>query len=860
MLLKDALDIADTRAERDSIMNYAVDRSTVKSFSISGLRFDVRSANPKPWDPANFTFNFSFNKRNDRNPTTQYQYVNDYRGSFQYQWNPFVKGVKPFGWIGSRLRNLRFLSELELNYLPANISFITTMSRYYYESQTRSEVDRDFTLPVSVSKNFLWDRQLNLTWNLTNRLSFTFISNTSARIDEPMGAVNRKLFPDRYREWRDTVIHSIMHLGTPWAYNQSFVASYRAPFNRIPVLDFMSGTLSYNAVYRWNRGAEIDGVDIGNTINSQASWNVDGRINIEGLYNKFDYLKRVNRRFSSSSRGNAAPVRAKRYERTFKLSADTSIVIRHNLRNNKVRVTATTLDGKPYRVRTKVLDRNRVEVLSRGDQNLKFTVTEVIDNRRTTWSDIGEHATRFAMMLRGVNVRFRSTGSLSVPLFNPEIGNVFGQSRSYGPMAPGLDFAFGFVNENYVNKAKERGWLLCDDGQTSPAIWSRTSEVTFEIDLEPIRGLKIKLTNNRTDNRTNQIQFMYDDMPVTRTGSYTKTHCAIATSLHRFKAIDGYHSDAFDRFLENIPVVAGRVEARYAGLRYPMGGFMKDNPVAGRVFDPSVAGVNHSSSDVLIPAFLAAYTGVDARKIYLNPFPSLAHVLPNWRVTYDGLIRIGSLDRWFKAVTLTHAYQCTYTVGSYSSFLDWMSVDGDLGFTRDELTGQPVPSSPYNISSVSITERFAPLLGIQVTLNNDLRISAEYRDGRTLTLNSDAGQLVEACSNNVTVGVSYKIVGFNTVLRLRGSGHGISNDLTVNADFSYQQNQALIRRIETDYTQATSGTRTIGFNISANYVLNRRVTLGAFIDRQVNTPLISSSAYPTSTGSYGVTLNLSLDR
>lgn len=411
-----------------------------------------------------------------------------------------------------------------------------------------------------------------------------------------------------------------------------------------------------------------------------------------------------------------------------------------------------------------------------------------------------------------------------------------------------------------MNKAKERGWLLCDDGQTSPAIWSRTSEVTFEIDLEPIRGLKIKLTNNRTDNRTNQIQFMYDDMPVTRTGSYTKTHCAIATSLHRFKAIDGYHSDAFDRFLENIPVVAGRVEARYAGLRYPMGGFMKDNPVAGRVFDPSVAGVNHSSSDVLIPAFLAAYTGVDARKIYLNPFPSLAHVLPNWRVTYDGLIRIGSLDRWFKAVTLSHAYQCTYTVGSYSSFLDWMSVDGDLGFTRDELTGQPVPSSPYNISSVSITERFAPLLGIQVTLKNDLRISAEYRDGRTLTLNSDAGQLVEACSNNVTVGVGYKIVGFNTVLRLRGSGHGISNDLTVNADFSYQQNQALIRRIETDYTQATSGTRTIGFNISANYVLNRRVTLGAFIDRQVNTPLISSSAYPTSTGSYGVTLNLSLDR
>ncbi len=42
----------------------------------------------------------------------------------------------------------------ELNYLPSNITFLTTMSRYYYEQQTRSEIDENFQLPVSVSKNF----------------------------------------------------------------------------------------------------------------------------------------------------------------------------------------------------------------------------------------------------------------------------------------------------------------------------------------------------------------------------------------------------------------------------------------------------------------------------------------------------------------------------------------------------------------------------------------------------------------------------------------------------------------------------------------------------------------------------------
>lgn len=859
VLLKDALDEAPTKQERDSISNYSVDRSTVQSFSISGLHFDIQSANPMPWDPANFTFNFSFNKRNEMNPTTEYENTNDYRGSFQYSWTPYVKGVKPFGWVKSKSKNAKFLKEWEINYLPANISFLTTMSRYYYEQQTRSEIDQMFKLPVSVSKNFIWDRQLNLSWNLTKSLNVSFTSNTSARIEEPIGAVNRKLFPDKYKEWKDTVLNSILHLGTPWAYNQSFVASYRAPFNRIPVVDFLSGSVSYNATYRWDRGATVDGVNIGNTIANQASWNVDGRINLEGLYNKFSYLKKVNQRFSSTRRPTAA-TKPKKFERTFKLLPDTSLVIKHNLRNKKVKVSATTTDGKPFAVKTVVKDNNTVEVLTRGDQNIKFTITEQLKEEKSTWREIGEHATRFAMLVRSVNVRFRTSHSLSIPLFAPEIGDGFGQTRSYGPLAPGLDFAFGFVGEGYVEKAKERGWLICNDTQTSPSIWSNTNEFNFEVDLEPIRGLKIKLTNNRTDNRNSQTQFMYDNMPVTRSGSYTKTHCAIATALRTAKADDGYHSAAFDQFLANIPVIADRIESRYRGLNYPTGGFMKDNPNAGRPFDPEVGTVNRAGSDVLIPAFLAAYTGVDASKIYLTPFPSLAQMLPNWRVTYDGLIRMGNLSNIFKNITLTHAYQCTYSVGSYSSFLNWMEVDGDLGFTIDELTGAPVPSSPYNISSVAITEKFAPLFGVQVTLKNDLKLNAEYRDSRTLTLNSDAGQLVEAQTRNITVGAGYKFVGFNTVLKMKGSGRGISNDLTVNADFSLAQSHALIRRIESNYAQATSGTRSISVNVTAQYIMSRRVTLGAFFDHQINTPLISSSAFPTTNSSYGLTFNLNLAR
>ncbi len=861
VLLKDALEECAGKQERDSIENYAIDRSTVENFSLSGLQFDVKSKNPMPWDPANFTINFSFNRQTKMDPTTEYEYTNDYRGALQYSYSPYIKGFKPFKGIKSKSKNAKFLKEWELNWLPTTIAFSTNISRYYYEQQTRSETDAMFQLPVSVSKNFLWDRQLSLNWNITKSLSLSFNSNTSARIEETVGAVNRKLFPDQYREWKDTVWQSILSMGTPWAYNQTFTAQYRAPFNKIPIIDFLTASASYNATYRWDRGATVDGINVGNSIANQGAWTADGRINFENIYNKVPLLKEINKRFANTRRPAARKPKPKKFERSLALLPDTALVIKHNLRNRKVKVNAATADGKPFAVKSRVIDPNNVEILTRGEENLKFTITEILDEKKPLLTDIGEYALRLVMSPRNVSVRYRNSHSMSLPLFRPDIGNIFGQSRSYGPMSPGLDFAFGFSGEHYIDKALSRGWLMTDDGQTSPAVWSRTNELNIETNFEIFKGFKVQLTFNRTDNRTQQIQFMYDGMPTSLSGSYTKTHCAIASALRSSKADNGYYSDAFAKFLQYIPIVRSRVEAQYAGLSYPDAGFIAGTPQAGLPFDPSIGTVSETSSDVLIPAFVAAYSGSNASRATLDPFPSFASVLPNWRITYEGLINLGNMRKTFKSFTLNHAYQCTYTVGSYSSYLNWISADGqNLGFTLDALTGKPMPSSPYNISSVAINESFAPLIGVSATMQNNIKFSAEYRDKRTLTLNSSAGQVVEATSRGLTFGAGYKIVNFNTVLKIKGSQKGVSNDLDLDANVSIQNNQALIRRIESNYTQATSGTKTVNINFTAKYILSRRVTLSAYFDHQVNTPIVTNSAFPTTNTSYGISMNLSLAR
>ena len=221
------------------------------------------------------------------------------------------------------------------------------------------------------------------------------------------------------------------------------------------------------------------------------------------------------------------------------------------------------------------------------------------------------------------------------------------------------------------------------------------------------------------------------------------------------------------------------------------------------------------------------------------------------------------MRKWFKSFTISHAYQCTYSVGSFTSYTNWIKApdgSGTQGFILDETTQTPIPSSPFNISSVSITEKFAPLIGVKFTLFNDITFNAEYRDSRTINLNSSAGQIVETTSKQMTFGAGYKIANFNKILKIGGKQGSVSNDLTLNLDLSFSNNQSLIRRIETAFTQATQGTSTFSINFMASYVLSKRVTLSAFFDHQANTPLVSNSSYPTSNSNYGIAVNVSLAR
>lgn len=350
---------------------------------------------------------------------------------------------------------------------------------------------------------------------------------------------------------------------------------------------------------------------------------------------------------------------------------------------------------------------------------------------------------------------------------------------------------------------------------------------------------------------------MYSGMPELTGGNFTMTTIALGSFFKGAgNADNGYASKTFEKFVQNREIIANRLESRYAGTTYPTGGFLGQTGLGGQPYKEG--SVNMNSAEVLIPAFLAAYTGKDANSISLSPFPAIRSMLPNWRVTFDGLIRVPTVKKYFKSVMLSHQYRCTYNIGSYLGQSSWVDAGlGDnLGFTLGA-SDEAVPSAPYSISSVSLTESFSPLLGVDATMLNNVTIRADYTTTRNLNLNISSYQIVEALSNKFTVGLGYKFAEFNKILKMKKT-RDFSNDLTVRLDFSYDRMQSLIRKIEDVTTQATSGNIAKTIQFSADYGLSRALTLRAFYDLQINEPLISSASYPTSNSNYGVAIRFSL--
>ena len=912
MELKDALDAAGSKHERDSIENIAATKITQTNFSISNARVGIATKrHPMPYDPANFSFTYSHQHQYTTGETTMYERKDNWRGALDYSWSPVYKAWEPFKRLKNKSKWLDILKRFGLNWLPQNIAFNTEMTRDYYELQERDmetlmsgAAGVDSKLPLTFSEQFLWNREFSINWDLTKNLHMNFQSATHAQIEEPYTPVNKELYADQYHAWKDSVWTSIRHWGAPLDYSQNFQASYKVPLNLLPVFDWVNSDASYNANYSWERGTEDEeGNSYGNTINTQRELTLNGNFNLVKLYNHVPFLKKVNDKFDrTQSRAQmqrkkqekqkkkqeakeqaadpkkALPKNKRAFEREITLMPDTTFKIRHGKNTKRLIVNAKTEDGKVFPLKYKKVDNNQIRIISKVDTAMKVKLSvlakEPLEDKK--WYKGLQLASRLAMMVRNVSINYRSSYQLTLPGFLPSVGDAFGQKK-VGQMAPGLDFAFGMVGDDYIEKARNNDWLLCNDSIATPATTSRTDNLTLRATLEPVKDFKIDLSATRTKTTQKSIQYMYEGTPTTQSGAFQMTTISLGSAFEGMgNANSGYRSKTFEKFVNSLAGFRNRVEAQYAGTVYPAG-----SALAGGKFDASRTPVNQYSGDVMIPAFLKAYTSMGGNS--LSVFPALSRMLPNWTIRYSGLGRLPWFNEHFKSVNINHSYKSVFAVGSYNSYSTFQEYMNGLGFVSDATTGNPSPSSMFNISQVSINESFSPLLGMDVTFNNNMTVKAEYRQTRVLNLSMTSVQLNEALSKDWVIGMGYRINNFDVfgwgakASRSKSKGgnknaanknasttktvqNGTNHDLNLRLDFSFRKQAAIVRDIASMVSSASSGNNALKLSFSADYTFSKLLTMSFYYDRQTNTPLLSSSSYPTTTQDFGLSIKFSLTR
>jgi cell surface protein SprA len=446
------------------------------------------------------------------------------------------------------------------------------------------------------------------------------------------------------------------------------------------------------------------------------------------------------------------------------------------------------------------------------------------------------------MGIRTAKFTYTQGNGTLLPGFKPEpvaLGNNWSEN------APGLGFVFG-DQADISKSASEHGWITTDTMLNNPYLRKFTENLSITVSVEPVRDLRIEVIANRQYSKAHQEYYRADATgqfssysPLDQ-GSFSSSYIIIATS---FVNDNGFgESPTFEKMKQSRLQIAQRYAA--------------SNPNSMTINDSTgfPQGYGPTDQEVLTTAFLAAYGGKDPAKIKLTAFPSIP--LPNWRLTYDGLAKLKIFKTWLRTLTLTHAYLSTYNVGTFNSNILYREENG-MPYVPDD-AGNFIPQAQLTV--VSITEQFNPLIKIDLGFLNSLLASAEMRRARNISLSFANNQLTEVTSNEFIIGLGYRLKGirFNLSGVLGGGKKTRTNsDLNLKVDFSIRKNKTVLRGVDQNINQVSVGQQVMTLNFSADYNLSARFNVRFYFDKIINTPYVSNQ-YRTSNTKGGIALRFTL--
>jgi len=894
--MKDALNTAESKAAKDSIKQLGQDLVVRKSLNFTNVKIDKtnKSGKPRLYDPTNFSMTYSFSKIFNRDVNTEFNVEKTYRGLFSYNFTNRPAVYEPFKKSKLFSNNLfKLIRDFNISPMPSQISFRMDLYRYYNETQLRNVSNPNLIVSPTFNKDFILNSYFDIRYNLTRSFQFDFSSQKTARIDEPEGRINRN--DDDYTMKRDSILTNLMNLGRPTLYHHIINANYTVPINKVPLLDWTSLSARYQGMYDWQAGPVTDkSIVLGNVIENSRQVQLNGQLNMVTLYNKVGFLKEINQKYGTSSRqkqrqqrppqGQTAKqtkagtekkkttARIKEVQYSIdnvRLKSKTPKSIFHKLKTKDVELTAFTRDGTKVNGKVAIINENRISFTPDSSASgVKFIVKGKVELKRDFALKLFQYTARALMGVRSVSISYSSTDGTVMPGFMPE-PTLFGSGKytpdqnMYGNLsgqttAPGIPFLLGWQDKDFAMKAAAKGWMTHDTALNSPYVMSHSETFSLRANIEPFPDLRIDLNVNRTySERTtefynyNSSSGAFDPMNKSVRGNFTMSVNTMKTAFSKM----GKESVPASQAFQNLKDYRIKIAERLASQRV-INTQADYNPAITDPVTGFPVGYGPTSPQVMVPAFIAAYTGQTPDKVALSPFPSIKYMRPNWRVTYEGVVsQIDWLKRYVKTMSFNHAYRSSYNVGSFISNLDYnenLYNDG-FSYVRNTL-GDFV--GPNDINSVSISEQFSPLINVDITWLNDFETRMEIKSSRNLALSFSNNQITEVLSNEMVFGLGYRFTRMDLIIKTKKSQKAYSNDLNVRADLSFRKNKTILRKIVEEDNQLTAGQNAITLKTSADYMLSDRFQLRLYYDKILNHPLVGS--FNTSNTNFGVSFRFTL--
>ncbi|MFT5251012.1 MAG: cell surface protein SprA, partial [bacterium] len=718
---------------------------------------------------------------------------------------PFKKNDSIF-----RSKYWQLLKDFNFNYLPSNITVGSNYVRQYNEQKFRelNLPEGSIGVPTLYQRNFLFDWQYTINYNLTKSLRFNFTSTNNRTV---------KNYIDTFGNTDDSigVWDGFFDVGDPNQHSQSLQLNYDIPFNKVPFLKFIRATYSYTGDFQWQKSSDLfldipiileDGTtqsfNLGNSVQNAQTHRINSSLDMKTFYRYIGLTKRKKSKKIISTEENPAGEskdpnggNRKGDEKSGKLNKkDTKTGIANKSGNNRNGAGGVQFSNS----------------LSTGEKSMNVLIDLVT-------------------MVKKIQLNYQENNGVFLPGYTPSVGFA-------GTLKPTAGFTFGSQAE-IRDLAARNGWLTLYPEFNEQYTEVESKQLDIQANLVPIQDLKIDITASRIYSESYSENYiiendLYRSLTPNTFGNFNISTIMIKTA---FSTSNENSSQPFQDFRDNRLIIAKRLaEEHYGTANYPV-----DTETGYPV------GFGRTSQDVLLPSFLSAYKGSNPEKESTGIFRDIP--IPNWDLKYTGLMKLAWFKKYFKRFSLQHGYRSGYTINQFRTNLDY-----DIDNPEDVDQSGNFKSTTL-LTNVNLVEQFSPLIRVDFEMKNSINILFEYRKDRALSLSFANNLLTEIQGNEIIIGAGYRVKDLRIGTNFGGKKQILKSDLNFKLDLSRRDNKTIIRYLDIANNQTTAGQTIYGAQLSIDYALSKNLTALFYYDHSFSEYAIST-AFPQTTIRSGFTL------